>query len=70
MKNSEELANEYEIEVYDATYDDMDTIATRLTQRGILNSLRNERLWVEPENVGPAVEIINALGFPTDEDGN
>lgn len=64
------LVNEYEIEVYEATNGDMATIATTLTQNGIINSLQDERLWVEPENVGPAVEIINGLGLTTDEDAS
>jgi hypothetical protein len=28
------------------------------------------RVWVAPRDIGPAVEVINAAGYTTDEDDN
>jgi hypothetical protein len=36
----------------------------------VLDNDDSNRVWVAPRDVGPAVEVINAAGYTTDEDDN
>jgi len=71
--------NEYEITITNMTDEDMYDITTALHEAGIDGEdtddigkyLRNNKpvsVFVNPSQVGPAVTIINGLGFETDED--
>lgn len=71
---------QYEIEVYEADETDLaHTIVNALYHGGVAGDNRDEigmyqrenkshSVFVNPADVGLAVEIINALGFETDED--
>lgn len=69
----------YEIEIYNMTDDDMVIITNALHAAGITEAGDDEvgaylcdnklnKVYVAAGEVGAAVEVINALGFQTDED--
>lgn len=72
--------SQYEILVYNADETDMMDIVSALVEADIEGDNRDEigmylrdgkanSVFVNPTNIGTAVEIINGLGFETDEDG-
>jgi hypothetical protein len=72
--------NTYEIEIFNMVDDtEMHTVQTALSEAGITGEdvdgigiyLQNNKprsVFVDPSHLGRAVEIINSLGYETDED--
>lgn len=60
----------YEIEIFNATEEQLEEIVVTLNTQNILCEIVDEdRFYIKhPTQLGEAVDAINALGFETDED--
>lgn len=73
--------SQYQIEIYNADETDMMDIVNALAEGNVSGDNRDEigmylrdgktsSVFVDPEDLGEAIAIINRLGFETDEDEN